>query len=233
MFSPALKLAGIILVFGVLVATAQAQQTCTLKPEQLPAAPELYGFRLGITTEQAKARTPLIRLGRTDEFGVSKTSISPSYDPRFDQTVFFGARTISFDFLDDRLVSLWIGYDDRFKWQTVDDFVAGITKSLNLGSEFTPKRAGKELNCQGFSIYVSTIARSPSMRITDVTAEETIAARREAAAEAGEPVLGDKSMLVYYLSTCEPTAIAAADRITFKNKSEAEKAGYKLAKDCQ
>jgi len=233
MFSRAPQLAWVILLIECLVATSQAQQTCTLKPEQLPAAPEVYGFRLGMTTEQAKAKAPLIRFGRADEFGVSKTSISPAYDPRFDQATFRGARTISFDFLDGHLVSLWIGYDDTFKWQTLDEFVTGIRKSLNLGSEFETKRGGQGLRCAGFSIFVSTIARSPSMRITDDAAQETIAARRETAAEAGEAVVGDKGAMVYYLYTCEPTSIAAADRITFKNKTDAEKAGYKLAKECQ
>ncbi len=75
---------------------------------------------------------PQIQFDRADEFGVSKTSISPFFDPRFDKASFADVRTISLDFLDGKLVALWIGYESTFKWKTLDEFVAGISKSLNL-----------------------------------------------------------------------------------------------------
>jgi hypothetical protein len=217
------------------VATEAQEQSCNLKLSQLPAAAELYGFRLAMTPEEAKAKVPLIIFGGADAFGVMKTSINPSFDPRFDQAAFAGVRTISLDFLDGRLVTLWIGYDERFKWQTVDDFIAGISKSLNLSAPWTAKRGGKELTCDGFSIFVSMIARSPSIRITEDAAQETIARRREEAAAAAEAaVVGDRQTKNYYPSGCEAAEVVPmTNRVTFKDKDEAEKAGYKLAKDCQ
>ena len=222
----------VILLMGC-VPGVRAQ--CTLKSDQLPDPPELHGFRLGMTPEQAKARVPLIQFGRADEIGVIKTSINPLYDPRFDKAVFADVRTISLDFLDEKLTTLWIGYESTFKWQTVDAFVAGISKSLSLPAAWTSKRGGQQMLCDGFTIAVSLIAGSPSVRLSDDAADETIATRREEAAAAEETrVTGDKTSKLYYPAACEGAEnIPAENRAVFKNKEEAEKAGYKLAKDCQ
>src|SRR2546422_1235264 len=113
----------LLLVAGLTAATASAQQaTCALKIDQLPESAELRGFHVGMTFEQAKAHVPQVQLARPDEFGVAKISINPYYDPSFDKTVFADVRTISLDFLDGRLVSLWIGYESSFKWQTLDAY---------------------------------------------------------------------------------------------------------------
>ena len=222
----------VILLMGCLPGV-RAQ--CTLKSDQLPDPPELHGFRLGMTPEQAKARVPLIQFGRADEIGVIKTSINPLYDPRFDKAVFADVRTISLDFLDEKLTTLWIGYESTFKWQTVDAFVAGISKSLSLPAAWTSKRGGQQMLCDGFTIAVSLIAGSPSVRLSDDAADETIATRREEAAAAEETrVTGDKTSKLYYPAACEGAEhIPAENRAVFKSKEEAEKAGYKLAKDCQ
>lgn len=223
-----------VIVCSFLAAYGQ-QETCKLKLAELSSPPEFYGFRLGMTAQEAATKVSLIRFGPADQFGVTKTSISPSFDPRFDRAGFAGVRTISLDFLDGRLVTLWIGYDEKFKWQTTDEFVAGISKSLNLSAQWTSRRAGKELKCDSFSIFVSLIAGSPSLRITDEAAQEAIATRREeAAGAAAVVVLGDVKTKLYYSSDCEAgEGVPAPNRITFKDKNEAEKAGYKLAKDCQ
>jgi hypothetical protein len=215
-------------------ATAQ-QKNCPLRLDQLQDAPELRGFRLGMTYDQVKARVPPIQFGRPDEIGVAKTSINPNFDPRFDKSGFADVRTISFDFLDGKLVTLWIGYDPSFKWQTLDDFVAGMGRSLNLPAAWSQKRGGQQMTCEGFSIFASIIAGSPSLRITDETAQETITTRREEAVAAAEAaVTGDVRTKLYYPSDCSARdSLPEASRVIFKDKDEAEKAGYKLAKDCQ
>jgi hypothetical protein len=97
------------------------------------------------------------------------------------------------------------------------------------------KRGGQQIHCDGFTIAVSLIAGSPSIRVSDDAADETIATRREEAAAAAESrVTGDKTSKLYYPADCEAWEnIPALNRVVFKNKEEAEKAGYKLAKDCQ
>ena len=221
-------------LFSISIASAQ-QSNCSLRLDRLPDAPELRGFHLGMTYDQVKSRVAQIQFGRSDQFGVSKTSISPFFDPRFDKASFADVRTISLDFLDGKLVTLWIGYENTFKWKTVDEFVAGLSKSLNLPAEWAANRGGRQLTCEGFSVFVSMIGGGPSIRITDETAQEIIATRREAAAAAAEVVvIGDKAAKLYFPSDCSALEnVAVSNRVTFKDKDEAEKAGYKIAKDCQ
>lgn len=188
-----------------------------------------------MTFDQLKAREPLVQFGRGDEIGVVKTSINPLYDPRFDKAKFAGVRTISFDFLDGKVTTLWIGYENSFKWQTIDDFVGGISKSLTLPPSWAPTRGGRQLHCDGFTVFVSLIAGSPSIRLTDDAADEIIATRREEAAAAAEArVTGDRTTKLYYPADCESAEnISVQNRIVLKDKDEAEKAGFKLAKNCQ
>ncbi len=240
------------LIYAVLLAgfvfgtsgTAPAQ--CTKKLGELPAAPELLGFRLGMTKEQIKAHVPQTVFGRTDDFGVSKTTINPYFDPKIDKTKFEGVRSISLDLLDERLTSLWIGYDENFKAKTADEFVKLISQSLQVppGSWSSWRSRGRQLRCADFQLIVTTVAGGPSLRVLDVAAEETVGMRRQVKeeqdsmaveAENGETpeIVADKQSKTYYLSTCRPEKeIAEVNKISFKNTDEAEKAGFKLAKNC-
>jgi hypothetical protein len=225
----------LLLVASLLVSSASAQKpTCSLRLDQLPESIELRGFRLGMTFEQAKAHVPQIQRARPDQFGVARISINPYFDPGFDRTRFADVRTVSLDFLDGALVSLWIGFEQTFKWQSLDVFVAGISESLKLPAEWPAKRGGRQLDCDGFSIFSSVIAGSPSVRISDEAALERIATRREDAAAAAELVIGDQRSKLYYPSDCSAlTKVSEANRIKFKDKEAAEGAGFKLARECQ
>ena len=124
-----------ILLLVLLSISIAATAQCTKKLSELPAAPELFGFRLGMTKEEIKAHAPQTVFGHRDPFGVVKTTINPSFDPKIDQTKFQSARSISLDLVDDHLTSLWIGYDETFKVQTIDDFVKLISDSLKVPAE--------------------------------------------------------------------------------------------------
>lgn len=229
----------LVCAFGV-----SARQTqCSLKLADLPAPAELMGFRLGMTRDQVKVRVPQVVFGPTDQFAVSKTSINPDFDSRMDKSSFPGVRTVSLDFLDDRLTSLWFGYDGTFKWQTVDAFVKGISQSLRLPDAWSEWRIrGRRLRCTDFEITVSMLGEGPSFRILDLAASDTIAARRQAledeAAMLDEAhhaeIVGDKKSKLFYVGECGPTeGITETDRIVFKSREDAEKAGYKLAPPCE
>ena len=235
--TPALLL---ILLCGVNVLAQDIQ--CSLKLSELPNAPELFGFHMGMTTDQVKARVPQVVFAQANEFGLSKTSINPDFDPRIDKSSFAGARTVSLDFLDGRLTSLWIGYDGSFKWPTVPDFISGVSQSLRLPNAWTSwKSRGRQLRCADFQLTVSIVAEGPSFHIIDESAEQTVAARREvkeeqeAAAQQGDAeIIADRKAKIYYVEGCQlPNEIKEENRVVFKTKEEAEKAGYKAAKNCQ
>jgi hypothetical protein len=159
-------------------------------------------------------------------------------------------RSISLDLLDQKLTSLWIGYDENFKAKTVDEFVKLISQSLQLApADWSSWRVrGKQIRCADFQLIVTTVAGGPTLRVLDVAAEETVALRRQAkeeqdaAAEAAgaaqateEPeIIADKKSKTYYIGACRPEKeIVEENKIVFKTTEEAEKAGFKLAKNCQ
>src|SRR5687767_1220408 len=236
----------VAIMLGIAV-TAAAQ--CTKKITEIPVAPELLGFRLGMTKEEIKAHVPQTDFGRTDDFGVSKTTINPHFDPKIDKAKLEGVRSISLDLVDQKLTSLWIGYDENFKAKTVEELVKLITQSLQLPATWSSYRyRGQQMRCDGFQLQVTTVAGGPTLRVLDVAAEETVAMRRQqkeeeasmaeaTAAEtpetAEEPeIIADRKSRTYYLGTCRPEKdIAEANKVLFKTTDEAEKAGFKLAKN--
>ena len=229
----------LVLVFAANV--AGQEKPCVVKLADLPNTPELFGFRLGMTKDQVRTRVPQIVFGKADSFGVSRTSINPGFDARIDQASFSGIRTISLEFLDGKLSTLWLGYDSAFKWQTVPDYLKGISQVLKLPDDWKPWRwRAQRLRCADFYATVSFISEGPSFQIVDDNAEQTIAERRRVKEEADsdEPqareIVGDSQAKVYYSENCPAIEeIEAKYRIVFKTSGEAEKAGYKLAPQCR
>ena len=236
-------LTALLVVVAAGVCAGAQEATCAIKLSELPVSPEMLGFRLGMTTDEVKKRVPQVVFGRVDNFAVSKTTINPDFDTRIDKASFPGVRSVSLDFLDGKLTSLWFGYDPTFKWRTVDQYVKGISQALRLPGTWTNWRMrGRRLRCADFELTVSMLGEGPSFRILDLNADETIAARRlakeeETTAQEQEEaiVLGNKKAKVFYHPRCAPAEdeIKESDRVAFKNREEAEKAGYKLASECE
>jgi hypothetical protein len=224
-----------LIIFMVSLAVSAQQTTCTLKANQLKDTPELFGLHLGMTYDEVKAQLPLVQFGPADEIGVLKTSFNPHFDPRVDAKSFEGVRTISLDFMDGKLVTVWVGFEDSFKWAKLDDFIARFSTALNVPPDWNPNRSARELVCEGFSVYASIIAGGPSIRIRDEQAQNMIAQRREEAVAAAEAqVIGDTRSKLYYPSDCsDKDDVPPINRIIFKNKEVAEQNSYKLAKSCQ
>ena len=236
----------LVLVACLFVSNAKAQ--CTQKLTDLPAAPELLGFHMGMNKEEVKALVPQTRFKKNDDFGVSKTTINPQFDDTIDKTKFPAVRSVSLDFLDERLTALWIGFDETFKVQALDEFAAAISQSFRLPNAWQPARfRAKQMRCGDFQISVQVVAGGPSVRVVEVAAEDIIAARRrakdelnsamEAAAANNEaestPVVGDRKTKNFYPGDCQAgNEVVAADRVVFKSVEDAEKAGFKLAKRC-
>lgn len=239
-----MKFALLLALLTVVPFSVHAQ--CTQKISDLAAAPELFGFHLGMTKEQVKTLVPQIHFGKTDDFGVSKTTINPGFDPKMDAAKFADVRSISLELVDERLTSIWVGFEETYKIQDITEFAASVSKSFRLPNAWSAYRGrGHQMRCADFQLIATTVARAPTLRIIDVSADETIAARRqtkeeqdaaaEAAAENGEntSVVADKKTKAYYPSTCDAVKeISTDNRLIFKTAAEAEKAGFKSGKGC-
>lgn len=231
-----------LLLLLLLVHSASAQ--CTKKMSELPAAPELEGFKLGMTRDQIKERLPQSKFGKADPFGVSKTTINPYFDDTIDKTKFEGVRSISLDLLDDKLTSIWIGFDETYKVHTAEEFVKAISQSLQVNGTWSNYRSrGQQLRCADFQLIVTTVANGPSFRLLDTSADDLVAERRQAKEEADaaaesaatddSEIIADKQSKTYYPNGCQPAKdIADANKVTFKTTTEAEKAGFKAARNC-
>jgi hypothetical protein len=174
-----------IILLQAFVAPAQ-ESKCTLKQAQLPAAPELHGFHLGLTIAQAQTLVPTLVLSKPDEFGFVSTSFTPELITTLDKATYQDIRTVSLEFLDGRLTSLWIGYKDSFKWKKLDETIAGLNKSLGLPTVWRTRMLEEQLGCADFQIGVRMVAGGPSIRIFDPAAKATLE-ERQAAKEETEP----------------------------------------------
>jgi hypothetical protein len=208
---------------------------CTLKADELKPVNDFYGLHLGMKVDEVKKVLPLLEFGRADRIGVMRTSFNPHFDPRVDNAAFPDVRTISLEFLDGKLTTVWIGYESTFKWPTIDEFVAGFSKAFGVSPNWDVKRNGRALACDGFSLYAQPIGGGPSLRLNDEVAQNLATTRLAEAIDADEnQVVGDLRTKSYYPSDClAKDSIPLASQTVFKNKAEAEKAGYKLSKDCQ
>jgi hypothetical protein len=154
-------------------AAAHAQQqpqaqVCTLTVEQ---APELRGFRLGMSLDQVKTRIPNIQV-RQLEFGLSDASAS-----NLDAALYKGVVAIGFDFLDDRLVSLHVYYES-VPWKSADQFAARVSESLKLPDAWkTSQGWSKDLKCAGFDVVAQS---SPTVITLSVPGYNEILKQRRA-----------------------------------------------------
>ena len=174
-----------LLLLGPALTAAAQDAKCTLKIAQLATVPELRGFRLGMTLSEFKARVPKLSLQPADEFGATAINIYPEHEDNIDKASFEGVRTISLDFLDGRVTSLWVGYAPEFKWKTQDEFLSGMTRVLSLPDAWAIKSRGRQLACEDFQVLVSSIGGNPSIRFVDEAAHRTLE-ERKAAKEAAE-----------------------------------------------
>jgi hypothetical protein len=140
-----------------------------------------------MTVEQVKARVPALEMGPSDAAGLSKTSFSPEFNPAIARSAYQGVRTISLEFFDGRLISLWIGYNASFKWKSLEEFVPGISRALGLPANWQPRsRGGQQLACGDFQVTALMIGGSPSLGISDEKARASWETRAAAAEEAEE-----------------------------------------------
>jgi hypothetical protein len=179
----------------------------------LAQAPTLRGLRLGMNQAQVLARFPGTSLERADELGLSRLRLAlidvdlyPKGSSNRDRGVQLdiaagtsegrsftadssrfpdlkGVRRIQLRFVDGRIAYVLLGYDDSFKWNSVDEFTQTVSKNLGLPGDWRAPldsdRVGKEkeLRCEGFLIAAaiggdmsdSRIAAQLSLEDTAVT----------------------------------------------------------------
>ena len=182
---------------------------CTLG---LDHAPELRGFRIATGQQNVLARFPGVSIEKPDKFGLAKLrlividsadvikggatrdrGVQADMSARSEDGSAFivhsekfpalkGVRRIDLRFIDGRLSFVLVAYDDSIKWEDIDDFVATVSKTLGLPSEWqTPAEAEgesteKELRCDAFVISANLGADPLDSHIgAQLTVEDPVA----------------------------------------------------------
>jgi hypothetical protein len=178
------------------VLAAQPQETDTQKCDlKVTEAPELRGFRLGQTIQDVLGRFPGVRLVEPIFGGFDwhlNLSFFPAYhtypaaaihnqstgaviDMRF-VPGFEGVKNIKVRFTEGRISRYRIEYDDKTKWNGLQEFVSKTADSLGLASVW---KNGNMLKCEGFQIEAGSGFEGMSIEIADVNSEKTFKRQQE------------------------------------------------------
>jgi hypothetical protein len=173
-----------IILMCAAVASAQQPSACAQKQ-----APELVGFRLGMTMPEVKASLADSsmfdsRMSEGTEVG-SRTVNIPAADLKPEAGD--GIESVNLTFLDNRLSQIKVTYNSASQWDGVQDFFARESQRLSL-----PKPNGDSLQgaggnekysvkCLGFTAVLAySFGVSPNIIVSDVAARKTVDNRREA-----------------------------------------------------
>lgn len=124
------------------------QSKCALTLEQSPA---IRGIRLGMTTEQIQSLFPEIKLEQSKddrETGFQSGLIYGS------NSQLQGIKTISLDFLDNRLYEFRVEYQDTGEFKRSEQFLEAITPQLGLPEKWWGESVYETgvLECKGFTL---------------------------------------------------------------------------------
>ena len=189
---------------------------CTLGLSQ---SPELRGFRMGMTQAAVLSKFPGVTIEKPDKFGLSRLRLSiteptpliktaPNRDKAVQPDIIAspeagsafmldssrfpalkGTRIIQMRFIDSRLSYLQISYNDDVNFESVDQLIETISRTLKLPSEWRmPENADsdhvKELRCEGFVLTANTLGDAtathagPELVLQDVAAWNALSKRQ-------------------------------------------------------
>jgi hypothetical protein len=129
-------------------------QACKLTLEQSPA---LRGFRLGMSLEQLKARYPGVPVMEQQEKGHLTAGLARGGFQGADAGTFEGVNDIHLDFLDGRLASLTVHYNNLVKWRSVGEFASRVSELLKLPDAWRTEQdsGSRVMPCADFNIKVA------------------------------------------------------------------------------
>ena len=167
-----------ILLLLVCSASVMAQENrCALNLNQ---SPELGGLRLGMTTEQVRARFRIVEREPADDYGVASLRLEPALSRSREATV----RDISIELIKERIVSIRLVYTASTSAADYREFTAGLSQSLRLPPAWKAVTVGSmvtemKMECAGFKISARLIgAKIPVVYLSALEAEQTLSRRQ-------------------------------------------------------
>lgn len=159
----------LILSIGLCI-TSGCQKKCMLSMDH---APDLRGFKLGMSLEDVRSRFPSFKAPHQDEFGKAVLSIIPTdsampggaQDNLANITLhpeLRGAGKIILTFVDGKVATVKVYYPKDIKWNSVDEFALRTAEALNLPDAWSTTSATpdhRSMSCRepggiwGFYVY--------------------------------------------------------------------------------
>jgi len=120
---------------------------------------ELRGFRLGMSQADVRARIPDLAVERANALGEA-LSFTPVRTNKYlsRNATLKGVLSITLGYLDGRVSSVALLYDDSLKWNSADEFVTQVAESLRLPSDWARYAGGNSedqlrvLRCEDFIV---------------------------------------------------------------------------------
>lgn len=146
-------------------ARAQQQQpACTVRRD---AAPELRGFRLGMTEAEVRARVPGASVNR-DLIGQGSVAFDYNQLKALDAAAYAGVGYVTLLFVGDRVTSVSVQYDQTVNWKSPAQFAERVSELLKLPKAWRPvdpqpreghlpanNNAFLTMTCDGFLLTVT------------------------------------------------------------------------------
>ena len=145
----------------------------------LEKAPELRGFRLGMSLDKVKTRFPDVGV-TPGEFGQSRFDLNGANIRAAGPATSEGVNQLSLNFLDERVVGVSVHYSG-VEWQNLGQFTSKISEAFNLPDAWK-RGAGGDASLDSGAFRLKAFRTSVSsvlLELSDPSAGETVQRRTE------------------------------------------------------
>ena len=181
-----LRFSVLAVIISVFAAQAFAQQsTCTLNQ-----APEMRGFRLGMTLIDARRSLddPTLFDSKVSAGGSDESRTIRLLGSELKGESGEGVDDINLTFINNKLAVIKLTYNSAVSWEGSKDFFARVSESLGLpapsGSDSSGAGRGRsekyKIECTGFTVVLAySFGISPNVTISDTAAQKLVDKRQE------------------------------------------------------
>lgn len=137
--------------------------------------PTIRGLRLRMTASQFAVLYPRAKIENRDILGFVEKSINGHDDSRLK-----GVSSLVAGFLDGRLYSINVFYENQIEWAGIDEFVRQFSAATGLPLKWDGlTNSSRSLGCKGFSVFAVMLSGTQVIHISDTVISREYVKRLE------------------------------------------------------